>query len=276
MDKLNDLLQPFGLEGHVIEVIIGLSVLIIGFIYITARPSEPEPHPVLSPTEWRPFTLTDKIALSHNTARYVFSLPKSTDCLGLPIGQHISVSAEIDGKEIMRSYTPVTLDDDLGHFDLVVKTYDKGNISRYLSLLTIGQQVRIKGPRGKFAYTRNLAPHLLMIAGGTGITPMYQIIKSSLKDPKDKTELALIYANVNEDDILLRDDLEKMRDESNGRFKLYHTLNHPPADWTQGTGFVTKEMIEQYMPKGGVGSSVHGEGEKVLMCGPPPMIGAMK
>jgi hypothetical protein len=40
-----------------------------------------------------------------------------------------------------------------------------------------------------------------MIAGGTGITPMYQIIKSSLKDPKDKTELRLIYANVNEDDI---------------------------------------------------------------------------
>jgi NAD(P)H-flavin reductase len=40
-----------------------------------------------------------------------------------------------------------------------------------------------------------------MIAGGTGLTPMYQIIRSSLQDPKDKTELALIYANVEEDDI---------------------------------------------------------------------------
>jgi ferredoxin-NADP reductase len=48
---------------------------------------------------------------------------------------------------------------------------------------------------------RNLVPHLLMIAGGTGITPMYQIIKASLKDAQDKTQLRLIYANVNEDDI---------------------------------------------------------------------------
>lgn len=40
-----------------------------------------------------------------------------------------------------------------------------------------------------------------MIAGGTGITPMYQIIKSSLKNPNDKTELALVYANVDELDI---------------------------------------------------------------------------
>jgi cytochrome-b5 reductase len=40
-----------------------------------------------------------------------------------------------------------------------------------------------------------------MIAGGTGITPMYQIIKSSVQDPKDTTQLSLIYANVEEDDI---------------------------------------------------------------------------
>lgn len=46
-----------------------------------------------------------------------------------------------------------------------------------------------------------LTPHLLMIAGGSGITPMFQIIKSSVKDQNDKTKLALIYANVDESDI---------------------------------------------------------------------------
>lgn len=50
-------------------------------------------------------------------------------------------------------------------------------------------------------YEKNLSPHLLMIAGGTGITPMYQIIKSSLGDPTDRTQLALVYANVEEGDI---------------------------------------------------------------------------
>lgn len=48
-----------------------------------------------------------------------------------------------------------------------------------------------------------MAPHLVMIAGGTGITPMYQIIKSSVKNPRDQTKLSLIYANVQEDDICM-------------------------------------------------------------------------
>jgi cytochrome-b5 reductase len=52
---------------------------------------------------------------------YRFALPHPADILGLPIGQHISVSAEIDGKTITRSYTPTSSDDDLGHFDLLIK-----------------------------------------------------------------------------------------------------------------------------------------------------------
>lgn len=52
---------------------------------------------------------------------YRFGLPHPQDMLGLPIGQHISVQAEINGKDIMRSYTPTSSDDDLGHFDLLVK-----------------------------------------------------------------------------------------------------------------------------------------------------------
>jgi hypothetical protein len=53
--------------------------------------------------------------------RYRFALPHPSDVLGLPIGQHISVSAEINGKDVMRSYTPTSSDDDLGHFDLLIK-----------------------------------------------------------------------------------------------------------------------------------------------------------
>lgn len=55
-----------------------------------------------------------------------------------------------------------------------------------------------------------------------------------------------------------------------------YTLNNAPEGWTQGVGFVTREMIEKHMPSGGVGSAEHGQGGKVLLCGPPPMIGAMK
>lgn len=129
----------------------------------------------------------------------------------------------------------------------------------------------IKGPKGKFMYSSTLSPHLLMIAGGTGITPMYQIIKSSLNTPGDKTEMALIYANVEETDILLRQELEDLAARSNGRLRLYHCLNTVPADWKHGQGFVTQAMIEEHKHAAGVAG-----GGKVLLCGPPPMMSAMK
>lgn len=53
--------------------------------------------------------------------RYRFALPSPEATLGLPIGQHISVQAEIGGKNVMRSYTPTSSDDDKGHFDLLIK-----------------------------------------------------------------------------------------------------------------------------------------------------------
>ena len=53
--------------------------------------------------------------------RYRFQLPLPDDVLGLPIGQHISIMAEINGKQISRSYTPTTPEEGRGYFDLVIK-----------------------------------------------------------------------------------------------------------------------------------------------------------
>jgi cytochrome-b5 reductase len=55
-------------------------------------------------------------------------LPNKEDVLGLPIGQHISIMAEINGKQISRSYTPTSLDEDKGHFDLLIKVRMEGNL----------------------------------------------------------------------------------------------------------------------------------------------------
>ncbi|CDO72313.1 hypothetical protein BN946_scf184977.g10 [Trametes cinnabarina] len=225
--------------------------------------------PVLDPQTWKEFPLKEKIAVSPNTAIYRFALPHPDDVLGLPIGQHISVSAEINGKDIMRSYTPTSSDDDLGHFDLLIKSYEKGNISRYVSLLKIGDKIRVKGPKGQFRYSPTLAREIGMIAGGTGITPMLQIIRAALKNPLDRTKLSLIYANVNPEDILLKKELDELAAKHSHRFRVYYVLNNPPPSWEGGAGFVTKEHIEQHIPR-------TDKDIKVLMCGPPPMITAMK
>lgn len=109
-----------------------------------------------------------------------------------------------------------------------------------------------------------------MIAGGTGITPMMQVIRASLKDTLDTTKLSLIYANVNPEDILLKAEIDALSQLHKDRFEVYYVLNNPPASgWQGGAGFVTREQIKQFMPA----ASIEG---KVLLCGPPPMINAMK
>lgn len=90
-------------------------------------------------------------------------------------------------------------------------------MSQLLDSLEIGDTVDIKGPVGEIAYLepgqflikgkpRN-ASKLAMLAGGTGITPMYQILKTVLNDPDDDTECSLVYANQTEEAILLRDEV---------------------------------------------------------------------
>jgi hypothetical protein len=92
-------------------------------------PLTPRPSFVLKLTS--PFSTSAGLALLAPNS-YRFSLYSPTAVLGLPIGQHIQIQATIGEKVVTRSYTPTSGDDDKGHFDLVVKTYEKGNISKYL------------------------------------------------------------------------------------------------------------------------------------------------
>jgi cytochrome-b5 reductase len=99
-----------------------------------------------------------------------------------------------------------------------------------------------------------------MIAGGTGITPMLQIIRAVLKNPDDKTKISLIYANVSVEDILLKQELDELVTIYPGRFKVYYVLNNSPPGWTGGVGFVSKAHIEEHMPKSS-------DDIKILLCG---------
>lgn len=155
-------------------------------------------------------------------------------------------------------------------FLILSQTYEKGNISRTMDSLKIGDTMRFKGPKGNFIYTPRLCEHINMIAGGTGITPMLQIIRAVLGNPADPTDINLIYANVNYDDILLREDLEQLSKLHSNRFKVYFVLNNPPPSWDGGVGFVTKDHIKEHLRNPDDGNG------KLLICGPPPMVAAMK
>ena len=225
--------------------------------------------PVLHPVDFKHFPLIQKTRVSHNSSVYRFGLPRPTDRLGLPIGQHILIGTVIDGKEVVRSYTPISTDDELGYFDLLIKTYPNGNISRHVGSKKIGETIEVRGPKGFYNYTPNMVSSLGMIAGGTGIAPMYQILTAILRNPDDKTKVSLLYANVTENDILLKAELDKWQEDHPDRFQVHYILNEAPENWEGSVGFVTGELIEKHLP--GPAPNL-----TLLLCGPPPMISAMK
>jgi len=231
-----------------------------------------EPREFLKPDAFQELPLTKITKTSHNVKIYRFSLPSPSQVLGLPIGQHISIAATPKNadKEIVRSYTPISSDVDLGYVDFMIKSYPQGNISAHMDLLKEGDTMKFRGPKGAMVYQPNMCKHIGMIAGGTGITPMLQIIRAIQRGRSsgDRTKVDLIFANVNPEDILLKDDIDEVA-RKDPNFKVYYVLNNPPTGWTGGVGFVTPDMIKERLP-------APGPDMKLLMCGPPPMVSAMK
>lgn len=223
----------------------------------------------LDPQKWRKFKLAGKDHVSPNVYRFIFALPHADDFLGLPTGQHISLRATINGQSVSRSYTPVSNNTDLGRIELLVKVYNQGLMTKHLESMSIGDEIEIRGPKGAMKYSRSYAKHIGMIAGGTGITPMYQVIRAAMEDPEDRTSISLLYANNTEEDILLRKELDAFAKQHPEKFKVHYVLSSPSDTWPGSKGFVTVDLIKEHL-------HAAAEEAKVLLCGPPPMINAMK
>lgn len=224
----------------------------------------------LEPKEFKGLKVSRIDQLSSNVFRYTFRLPESSGAVGLPIGQHVAIKATIDGKSVTRSYTPTSNNLDLGELSLVIKVYPDGQLTgKYFANLKIGDEVLFRGPKGAMKYQFGHCKKIGMIAGGTGITPMYQLIRAICEDERDTTEVSLIFANRSEDDILLREELETFARRYPKNLKLWFMLDQPPSNWQYGSGYVTADVIKERLPAPDADT-------KIMLCGPPGMINASK
>lgn len=282
----------------VLPVVFGVgAVVVITSVlahYVRGRKSKPAKNKKLvtlvDPNTKYPLPLIEREEVSHDTRRFRLGLPSPEHVLGLPVGQHIHLSVKIDDDLIIRAYTPVSSDEEKGYVDLVIKVYFKnvhpkfpegGKMSQYLNNMKLGETIDVRGPSGRLQYAGNglflikklrkdppikvPVKKLNMIAGGTGITPMLQLVRHICKDASDCTELRLIFANQTEQDILLRDELEKYQSEHPEQFKLWYTIDRANEGWKYSVGFINDEMIKEHL-------FPPGDDVIVLMCGPPPMI----
>jgi nitrate reductase (NAD(P)H) len=240
-----------------------------------------EPRPVfLDSRTWNKALLQSKIPVSWDTRVFTFKLDHDEQALGLPTGQHLMIRLRdpVTREAIIRSYTPISQTTKKGTVDVLIKIYADsqervgGKMTKALDAIPTGHWVDFKGPIGKFEYIgRGLCAvngkerrvkKFYMVCGGSGITPIYQVLRAVMQDKQDATHCTLLNGNRLVEDILCREDLDAFARENPARCKLLYTLTKGPEDWEGLRGRIGSSLLQEHCPRGAERDSL------VLICGP--------
>ena len=232
------------------------------------------------------------IKVTHDTNIYRFYLPHNRE-FGLPLCGHVFFKADLPDKDgnkdlVIRKYTPVSWLREKGQVDFLIKIYrpneqfpEGGQMTKYLDTLKVGDSVEMEGPKGKLTYTGRgnfyigkryvVKSKIGLIAGGSGITPIYSLIQAICKNKDKQVHISLIFGNKSEDDILLKDELDALHEQNPDVFDLHYIIDKSlnPKDWNHHTGYVTTEILKELLP-------APSKDTLILTCGPPPMTNSVK
>ena len=232
----------------------------------------------LSPDAWTPFTLLKKTRESHDTVRLTYALADARSPAALPVASCLMARLPVGegGKWVQKPYTPVDSPGATGELTLVVKAYPEGKLSPALAALEPGSVTELKGPFPKIAYEANKWAHVGLVAGGTGITPMLQILHAGLGDAKDTTKFTRVYGNRSPADVICREEVERLASAHPARLTVHYlvdapTPGHPgivPGKANVRVGRPDKALLSQFLP-------APGPGVLVAVCGPGPMMTAV-
>lgn len=250
----------------------------------------------LHPKKWKEVVLVDIKDVSANVKIFRFSFPDQEQELGLPFGQHVyvrlrrKIAGSAQGQLVQRAYTPLLERRAKGFIDLLIKIYypndefpDGGCMTLGFSELVLGDVVELKGPIGHFTWKgkgmitlHDQEKHVTevgLVCGGSGITPILQILQAILTDDDCYTKVWVLDVNRFLEDILCREQLDQLALKlgHGSRFRLHYSLTGKPvpSDWSYSTGRITSEILKEHLP-------TPGEDKLVCICGPSPMEQSVK
>ncbi|KPA85957.1 putative mitochondrial NADH-dependent fumarate reductase-like protein [Leptomonas pyrrhocoris] len=232
----------------------------------------------LSKDKWVPVVVResragDQFGVGSRVLR--FNLPGSAQTSGLAVGEFIGIRGEWDGQQLIGYYSPINMPDDRGRISILARG-DKGNLQEWISSMRPGDSVEMKACGGlhidlrpqqkQMLYRKSVVRKFALIAGGSGVAPMLQIIKAALSRPYvDNVEtIRLIYAAEDEYELTYRELLARYRKDNPDKFNVGFVLNNPPEGWTEGVGYVDRGSLQRLMPP-------PSKDLLVAICGPPVM-----
>jgi nitrate reductase (NAD(P)H) len=251
----------------------------------TAESTEPRPV-FLDSRTWHKALLHSKESVSWDTRIFKFKLDHETQSLGLPTGQHLMLRLRdpVTREAIIRSYTPISETSAQGYLDILIKVYADvpatektparagGKMTKALDAIPTGHWVDVKGPIGKFTYlgkgrcdingTARSVKKFIMICGGSGITPIFQVLRAVMQDQEDTTQCTLLNGNRLVEDILCKEQLDAFQRGCPDKCEILYTLTQGAGDWEGLRGRIAAPLLEKHCARADGGETM------VLVCGP--------
>ncbi|MEQ9079023.1 MAG: ferredoxin--NADP reductase [Sandaracinaceae bacterium] len=187
-------------------------------------------------------------SIERETAEAVTVRLRETD--GAPLrfeaGQFLTLELDVEGARLRRAYSLSSSPLDGPSATITVKRIDGGRASSHIvERLQPGARLRARGPSGAFLAPRSDA-HLVMIAGGSGITPIASIAETVLR-ARPATRVSLLYGNRGVDDVIFGSRLRALMGAHPERLRVTHVLERPPAEHRGPVGRVDASAVHAFL-----------------------------
>eukprot|EP00933_Yihiella_yeosuensis_P027743 TRINITY_DN21620_c0_g1_i1.p1 TRINITY_DN21620_c0_g1~~TRINITY_DN21620_c0_g1_i1.p1 ORF type:complete len:300 (-),score=66.30 TRINITY_DN21620_c0_g1_i1:181-999(-) len=206
--------------------------------------------------EFRPATCIKNEKHTHDTRKITFELqgtPWTTQ--GAISNVAVRVGAGV------RPYNPLSAESGT-QVTLLVKRYADAKVGGALHELEPGSKAEIKGPNQQWQFEEGKYAQYTLLAGGTGITPLFQNAGYILSNDA-KAKVTMVTFNKTGEDVLLRSELKALQEQYPGRLKVIHVIE-------SAEGRPTEAMLKKLVPSAKGSQSV-----LVMVCGRPDMTKAI-
>ncbi|KAJ5745383.1 hypothetical protein N7520_010565 [Penicillium odoratum] len=206
-------------------------------------------------------------AVNHNTKRLVFEFPDENARSGLSLTSALLTISRPNNRwiPIIRPYTPISSLDKPGSIEFLIKHYPNGKASTHMHSLKPGDTLTFAATLKGFNWVPNQFSQVHLIAGGAGITPIYQLLQGILNNPEDKTNVNLVFGVNTERDLLLKKELEQYKERFPGRFNYSFAVSSLTDEKPSiRKGYVNEELLRDVVGKSD-------KDTMVFVCGPPAM-----
>jgi ring-1,2-phenylacetyl-CoA epoxidase subunit PaaE len=188
-------------------------------------------------------------------------------------GQYLTLKINVNGEEIRRSYSICSAPFE-NELRIAVKHVEGGIFSTYANKkLKKGDTLEVAPPDGRFNTLLNFNnnKHYVLIAAGSGITPILSILKSVLKE-EPQSEVTLIYGNKNAASVIFREEIEGLKNKHMQRLRVFHVLSRERVDSELLHGRINASKMKAFAEK--IPEILRGD--EYFLCGPEDMINEVR